>query len=108
VPIRVQIRSVAVALFVLAVNDDGVRMCSPARFRRRQKTNISLLPHRRRHNVPRRLQQPDRPRRKQILWSCNGQTNQKWLRNSGGSVIGVQSGLCLDVTGTSDERWDRS
>lgn len=38
---------------------------------------------------------------KRILWSCNGQTNQQWLRNSGGSVIGVQSGLCLDVTGGS-------
>jgi hypothetical protein len=41
--IRAQIGSVAVALFVLAVNDDGVRMCSPAGFRRRQKTKVSFL-----------------------------------------------------------------
>jgi len=42
-PIHVQNWSVAVALFVLAVNDDGVRMRSPARFRLREKTKFSFL-----------------------------------------------------------------
>jgi alpha-galactosidase len=33
------------------------------------------------------------------LWSCNGGANQQWRRNPDGTVTGVQSGLCLDVTG---------
>ncbi|MBS2967206.1 ricin-type beta-trefoil lectin domain protein, partial [Actinocrinis puniceicyclus] len=35
---------------------------------------------------------------KVIVYSCNGQTNQQWNLNSNGTVTGVQSGLCLDVT----------
>ena len=31
-------------------------------------------------------------------WTCNGGANQQWRLNSGGTVTGVQSGLCLDVT----------
>jgi hypothetical protein len=34
-----------------------------------------------------------------ILYSCNGGTNQQWITQSDGSILGVQSGLCLDVTG---------
>jgi len=34
-----------------------------------------------------------------ILYTCNGGTNQEWSVNSDGSITGVQSGLCLDVTG---------
>jgi hypothetical protein len=33
------------------------------------------------------------------LWSCNGGQNQKWTLNSNGTIVGVQSGKCLDVTG---------
>ncbi|MFC1402079.1 MULTISPECIES: glycoside hydrolase family 27 protein [Streptacidiphilus] len=33
------------------------------------------------------------------LYSCNGQSNQQWTLNSNGTITGVQSGLCLDVTG---------
>jgi alpha-galactosidase len=33
------------------------------------------------------------------LWTCNGQANQQWRLNPDGTVTGVQSGLCLDVTG---------
>ena len=35
------------------------------------------------------------------IWSCNGQTNQQWNLNSNGTITGVQSGLCLDVTGAA-------
>lgn len=34
-----------------------------------------------------------------ILYTCNGATNQQWVTQSDGSIVGVQSGLCLDVTG---------
>ena len=33
------------------------------------------------------------------IWSCNGGTNQQWRVNADGTVVGVESGLCLDVTG---------
>ncbi len=33
------------------------------------------------------------------LWTCNGGANQQWRLNPDGTVTGVQSGLCLDVTG---------
>ncbi|WP_037914577.1 glycoside hydrolase family 27 protein [Actinacidiphila yeochonensis] len=33
------------------------------------------------------------------LWGCNGGANQQWRLNPDGTVTGVQSGLCLDVTG---------
>ena len=56
---------------------------------------------RRRHDVSGRLRQPDQRGRKRIIWSCNGQINQQWRRDSDGSITGVQSGLCLDVTGAS-------
>ena len=38
---------------------------------------------------------------KVIIWSCNGQANQQWTFNTNGTITGVQSGLCLDVTGAS-------
>ena len=33
------------------------------------------------------------------IWSCNGGTNQQWRVNADGTVVGVESGLCLDVAG---------
>ena len=33
------------------------------------------------------------------IYTCNGGQNQKWRINTDGTIIGVQSGLCLDVTG---------
>ena len=35
------------------------------------------------------------------IWDCNGGANQKWTINADGTIVGVQSGLCLDVTGAS-------
>jgi hypothetical protein len=35
------------------------------------------------------------------IWPCNGGTNQQWNVNSNGTITGVQSGLCLDVSGAS-------
>ena len=35
------------------------------------------------------------------VWSCNGGANQQWNVNANGTITGVQSGLCLDVTGAS-------
>ncbi|MFB9253587.1 RICIN domain-containing protein, partial [Sphaerisporangium melleum] len=35
------------------------------------------------------------------IYSCNGGNNQKWRVNSDGSITGVQSNLCLDVTGAA-------
>lgn len=34
-------------------------------------------------------------------WPRNGGDNQKWNLNTDGTVTGVQSGLCPDVTGAS-------
>ncbi|GAA1987379.1 ricin-type beta-trefoil lectin domain protein [Catenulispora subtropica] len=34
-----------------------------------------------------------------ILYTCNGGTNQQWAWRADGTFVGVQSGLCLDVTG---------
>ena len=33
------------------------------------------------------------------IFDCNGGTNQQWRVNTDGTIVGVQSGLCLDVTG---------
>ncbi|MEV4624042.1 ricin-type beta-trefoil lectin domain protein [Asanoa sp. NPDC049573] len=33
------------------------------------------------------------------IWSCTGGSNQQWNVNPDGTITGVQSGLCLDVTG---------
>ena len=33
------------------------------------------------------------------IWSCTGGANQQWRVNPDGTITGVQSGLCLDVTG---------
>ncbi|UOX90843.1 ricin-type beta-trefoil lectin domain protein [Amycolatopsis sp. FBCC-B4732] len=33
------------------------------------------------------------------IWTCHGGANQQWRLNSDGTIVGVQSGLCLDVTG---------
>ncbi|MCU7729374.1 RICIN domain-containing protein [Actinoplanes sp. KI2] len=35
------------------------------------------------------------------IWSCTGATNQQWRINSDGTITGVASGLCLDVTGAA-------
>ncbi|MBT2546351.1 endo-1,4-beta-xylanase [Streptomyces sp. ISL-44] len=35
------------------------------------------------------------------IYSCWGGDNQKWRLNSDGSIVGVQSGLCLDATGNN-------
>ncbi|CAM5710072.1 Beta-xylanase OS=Streptomyces tendae OX=1932 GN=GUR47_32310 PE=3 SV=1 [Streptomyces tendae] len=58
------------------------------------------------------------------IYSCWGGDNQKWRLNSDGTVVGVQSGLCLDAVGSgtangtllqlyscsngSNQRWSRS
>jgi len=33
------------------------------------------------------------------IYSCWGGNNQKWRLNSDGTIVGVQSGLCLDAVG---------
>ncbi|MEU3524254.1 endo-1,4-beta-xylanase [Streptomyces sp. NPDC038707] len=58
------------------------------------------------------------------IYTCWGGDNQKWRLNSDGSIVGVQSGLCLDAVGAgtangtqiqlyscsggSNQRWTRS
>ncbi|GGM17272.1 beta-xylanase [Streptomyces fumigatiscleroticus] len=58
------------------------------------------------------------------IYSCWGADNQKWRLNSDGSIVGVQSGLCLDAVGNgtangtliqlyscsngSNQRWTRT
>ncbi|MBA4862035.1 endo-1,4-beta-xylanase, partial [Streptomyces sp. PSKA54] len=58
------------------------------------------------------------------IYSCWGGDNQKWRLNSDGSIVGVQSGLCLDAVGAgtangtliqlyscsngSNQRWTRT
>ncbi|MEV7424579.1 MULTISPECIES: endo-1,4-beta-xylanase [unclassified Streptomyces] len=58
------------------------------------------------------------------IYSCWGADNQKWRLNSDGSIVGVQSGLCLDAVGAgtangtliqlyscsngSNQRWTRT
>ncbi|GAA2982856.1 endo-1,4-beta-xylanase [Streptomyces drozdowiczii] len=58
------------------------------------------------------------------IYGCWGGDNQKWRLNSDGSIVGVQSGLCLDAVGTgtangtqiqlyscsngSNQRWTRT
>ncbi|MEU3511867.1 endo-1,4-beta-xylanase [Streptomyces longwoodensis] len=58
------------------------------------------------------------------IYSCWGGDNQKWRLNSDGSIVGVQSGLCLDAVGAgtangtliqlyscsggSNQRWSRT
>ncbi|GAA3213402.1 ricin-type beta-trefoil lectin domain protein [Dactylosporangium siamense] len=36
------------------------------------------------------------------LYDCNGGANQQWNVNANGTITGVQSGICLDVTGTTN------
>ncbi|MEU1601914.1 ricin-type beta-trefoil lectin domain protein [Micromonospora matsumotoense] len=33
------------------------------------------------------------------IWSCTGGTNQQWRLNADGTIVGVGSGLCLDING---------
>jgi hypothetical protein len=33
------------------------------------------------------------------IWPCSDGANQQWTINSNGTITGVQSGLCLDVSG---------
>jgi hypothetical protein len=35
------------------------------------------------------------------IWTCNGGANQHWRLNADGTIVGVESGLCLDVTGAA-------
>jgi hypothetical protein len=35
------------------------------------------------------------------IWSCSGGANQQWRVNADGTIVGIQSGLCLDVTGAA-------
>jgi endo-1,4-beta-xylanase len=58
------------------------------------------------------------------IYSCHGGDNQKWRVNSDGTIVGVQSGLCLDASGQgtgngtqiqlyscwggSNQKWSRS
>ena len=58
------------------------------------------------------------------IYSCWGGANQQWRLNSDGSIVGVQSGLCLDAVGNgtangtqiqlytcsggSNQRWTRT
>ncbi|MFG1812050.1 endo-1,4-beta-xylanase, partial [Streptomyces sp. NPDC049040] len=35
------------------------------------------------------------------IYTCWGADNQKWRINSDGTIVGVQSGLCLDATGAA-------
>lgn len=49
--------------------------------------------------MPRRLHNETAPGTKVELWPCNGQSNQKWTVESNGTIVGQQSGLCLDVSG---------
>ena len=51
------------------------------------------------HPVPRRHGGANTAGTKAELWTCNGGANQQWRLNPDGTVTGVQSGLCLDVTG---------
>jgi len=36
-----------------------------------------------------------------VLFDCNGGANQQWTLRFDGSIQGVDSGLCLDVTGNA-------
>lgn len=33
------------------------------------------------------------------IWSCTGGSNQQWRLNADGTIVGVGSGLCLDING---------
>ncbi|MFM9607076.1 RICIN domain-containing protein, partial [Streptomyces turgidiscabies] len=33
------------------------------------------------------------------IWTCNGSDNQQWRVNPDGTIVGVRSGLCLEVSG---------
>ena len=59
-----------------------------------------------------------------VIWDCNGGSNQRWTLNADGTIVGVESSLCLDVTGAGtangtlveiwtcngggNQRWSRS
>ncbi|MGB3444675.1 MAG: ricin-type beta-trefoil lectin domain protein [Actinophytocola sp.] len=36
------------------------------------------------------------------IWDCHGGTNQQWNVNTNGAITSVQTGLCLNVTGTAN------
>jgi poly(3-hydroxybutyrate) depolymerase len=36
------------------------------------------------------------------IWDCHGGTNQQWNVTSSGAITSVQTGLCLDVSGTAN------
>lgn len=36
------------------------------------------------------------------IWDCHGGANQQWNVTSSGTITSVQTGLCLDVTGTAN------
>lgn len=35
-----------------------------------------------------------------VTWDCHGGTNQQWTVNADGTIVGGQSGLCLDAGGS--------
>jgi hypothetical protein len=35
------------------------------------------------------------------IWDCTGAANQRWNRNTNGTISNVASGLCLDVKGNA-------
>ncbi|SIM79089.1 ricin-type beta-trefoil lectin domain protein [Micromonospora cremea] len=38
---------------------------------------------------------------RRVIWPCNGQRNQRWTWRADGTIVGEQSGLCLDVAGAA-------
>ncbi len=46
--------------------------------------------------------------RRSRIWDCNGGANQRWTVNADGTIVGAESGLCLDVTGQATGNGTRS
>ena len=36
-----------------------------------------------------------------LIWSCNGQANQRWTVGADGSLRNAHAGLCLDAEGAA-------
>ena len=51
--------------------------------------------------MPGRLRPGHHPRHPVVIWDCTGAPNQRWTVSTDGTIIGVQSGLCLDVIGAA-------
>ncbi|WP_229914544.1 ricin-type beta-trefoil lectin domain protein [Streptomyces capitiformicae] len=50
---------------------------------------------------PGRVRRPDGPGHRVQTWTCTGGADQQWSFNSHGTITGLQSGLPLEVAGTS-------